>query len=81
MGVKRRLRSGNPPSKPRRQSRTFAIRLRSMDSQKPSFRSVVSSVKYCSITWFIASAHPAAVCLAETEKVYSGSRMEKTGNR
>ena len=63
-----------------RQRRPFCIRLRNIDSQKPSFKSVVSSTKYCSIVWFIASAMPAAVCFFDTVKVYSGSRNDTAGN-
>ena len=37
--------------------------------QKPSFMSVVSSQKYCSRMWLMASATPAAVWLRGTLKV------------
>ena len=51
-----------------------------MLSPKRSCKNAPSlALKYCSCTWLIISATPAAVCQADKENVYVGSKIEKTG--
>ena len=59
----------------------YFITVRSIDSQKPSESIAPSDTKYCSNVCEMMSADPAAVWLAGTVNVYSGSRIDATGKQ